>query len=151
MSNEAIQRLIFQSALTLDAEKYKAFLALCTEDFQYTAVTHSPDLGMDMTWLAHGRKGLQDMFGMIPQHVRLKGKFKRHVSVYTIDHDEPAKTAAVSTSLMLIHTNLEGVSKLFAAAQYEDLVDTSGATPLLKKRLVRLDTRDLSPGIHVPV
>ena len=151
MSNEAIQRLIFNSALTLDAEKYKAFLALCTEDFQYTAVTYSPDLGQDMTWLDHGRKGLQDLFGMIPQHVRLKGKFKRHASIYTIDRDEAAQTAAVLTSVMLIHTNQDGASKLFAAAQYEDTVDTSGAEPLLRKRVVRLDTRDLSPGIHIPV
>lgn len=151
MNNESIHRLIFSSAMALDAEKYKAYLALCTEGFQYTVVTYSPELGKDMTWLDHGRKSLQDMFGMIPQHVRLKGKFKRHVSVYTVDQDAAASTAAVSSSVMLIHTDQNGVSKLFAAAQYEDIVDISGEAPLLKKRVVRLDTRDLTPGIHIPI
>lgn len=151
MSNDALHRLIFNSAMTLDAEKYKAHLELCTEDFHYSVVTYSPDLGKDMTWLDHGRKSLQDMFTMISQHVRLKGKFKRHVSVYTVDRDTAAGTAQVLSSVLLIHTDQNGASKLFAAGQYEDTVDTGGEKPLLKKRVVRLDTRDLSPGIHVPI
>jgi methanesulfonate monooxygenase small subunit len=151
MNTEAIHRLIFNSAVKLDAESYKAFLALCTEDFHYSVVVYSPDLGKDMCWLEHGRKGMQDLFAMIPQHVRLKGRFRRHVSVYFVDADSAGATATVVSSVMLIHTDQAGVSKLFAAGQYEDTVSLLGDTPRLHKRVVRLDTRDLSPGIHIPV
>ncbi len=151
MKTETIQRLIYSTAITLDAENFKPFLALCSEDFHYSVVAYSPDLCMDMTWLNHDRKSMQDMLAMIPQHVRLKGCFKRHVSVYFVDPTADGQSASVVSSVLLIHTDSVGVSKVFAAGNYEDLVDLTGDTPLLKKRLVRLDTRDLSPGIHIPV
>lgn len=151
MNTQAIQRLIYTITSHLDAESYKAFLTLCTDDFHYSVVTHSPDLGKDMCWLEHGRNGMRDMLSMIAKHVRLKGVFKRHVNVYFVDPGTEDGTAFVQSSVLLIHTDLNGVSKLFAAARYEDTIDIRGEAPRLRKRLVRLDTRDLSPGIHVPI
>lgn len=150
MNNEAVARLIYASVLKLDAEDFKGFLRHCGESFRYAIKAHSPELGKEMTWLDHGRKGMQDLFAMLPQHVRMKGKFKRHVSVYSIDPQEDGCTRVLS-SILLIHTDLEGTSKLFAAGQYEDLIDLSGDAPLLVERVVRLDTRNLGQGMHIPV
>ena len=150
MTNEAVGRLIFATVLKLDAEDFKGFLRHCGEGFRYAIKTYSPELGKEMTWLDHGRKGMQDLFAMLPQHVRMKGRFKRHVSIYSIDHQEDGSVKAQS-SVLLIHTDLEGNSKLFAAGQYEDVIDLSGDTPRLTARVVRLETRELGPGMHIPV
>lgn len=150
MSNDAITRLIYGAALKLDAEDFKGFLRQCGEDFTYSIRTFSPELGQEMVWLEHGRKGMQDLFAMLPQHVRIKGRFKRHVSVYSVDQQADGRTRAHS-SVLLVHTDPEGNSKLFAAGQYEDVIETTGEQPRLVERVVRLETRDLGPGMHVPV
>jgi methanesulfonate monooxygenase small subunit len=150
MTNETVSRLIYATVLKLDSEDFKGFMRHCGESFRYAIKTFSPELGKEMTWLDHGRKGMQDLFGMLPQHVRMKGRFKRHVSIYSIDPQEDGSVNALS-SVLLIHTDLEGNSKLFAAGQYEDVIDLSGDTPRLTERVVRLETRDLGQGMHIPV
>lgn len=150
MSNDTIHRLIYASAQNLDAEDFKGFLRQCGDDFKYSIRAYSPELGQDMIWLEHGRKGMQDLFAMLPQHVRMKGRFKRHVSVYAVDHDGDGRARAQS-SVLLVHTDPDGTSRLFAAGQYEDVIDTGGDAPRLVERTVRLETRDLGPGVHVPV
>lgn len=150
MTNEDINRLIYTSALKLDAEDFKGFLRHCAESFRYSIKTWSPELGKEMTWLDHGRKGMQDLFAMLPQHVRMKGDFRRHVSVYTVDRQEDGK-AKVHSSVLLIHTDPDGCSKLFASGQYFDVIDLGGDAPRLVERVVRLETRDIGPGMHIPV
>ena len=58
--------------------------------------------------------------------------------------------AAVS-SVLVINTDLEGRSTLFAAGRYLDQVDMTGEAPLLAARTVHLETRDLGIGSHVPI
>ena len=143
MSNDAIQRLIYSAALKLDAEDFKGFMRECGDEFKYSIRAYSPELGQDMVWLEHGHKGMQDLFAMLPQHVRIKGRFKRHVSVYFVDRDEGGRARAHS-SVLLVHTDPEGNSRLFAAGQYEDVIETAGDTPRLLERVVRLETRELT-------
>lgn len=150
MTNEAINRLIYEGALKLDAEDFRGFLDQCGDEFRYSIRAYSPDLGQEMVWLDHGRKGMQDLFAMLPQHVRIQGRFKRHVSVYSVDQ-EAAGRARAHSSVLLVHTDPEGSSVLFAAGHYEDVIETSGAAPRLLERVVRLETRNLGPGLHVPV
>jgi methanesulfonate monooxygenase small subunit len=150
MNTEAIARLIYGAALKLDAEDFKGFMRQCGDEFRYSIRAYSPELGQEMVWLEHGRKGMQDLFAMLPQHVRMKGRFKRHVSVYSVDKDDDGRARAHS-SVLLVHTDPEGNSKLFAAGQYEDVIETAGETPRFLERVVRLETRDLGPGVHVPV
>lgn len=152
MDSDPIKRLIYSSALMLDAENFKGFLAACGEHFRYAIKTFSPELGKEMVWLDHTHKGLQDLFGMLPQHVRMKGRFKRHVSVYSVDAEPDTQNRIrAHSSVLVVHTALDGSSKLFAAGQYEDIIDVSGDSPHFIERVVRLETRELGPGMHIPV
>ena len=45
-----------------------------------------------------------------------------------------------------VHSDPDGVSKLFAAAQDLDVVDISGQQPPLMKRTTRLETRNIGSG-----
>ncbi|MBX3608617.1 MAG: hydroxylase [Hydrogenophaga sp.] len=150
MNSEAIARMIYGAAIKLDAEDFKGFMRQCGDDFRYSIRSYSPELGQEMVWLEHDRKGMQDLFAMLPKHVRMTGRFKRHVSVYSVDRDDD-RHARAHSSVLLVHTDMEGNSKLFAAGQYEDLIDTAGDTPRILERVVRLETRNLGPGVHVPV
>jgi len=150
MNNDDITRLIYASALKLDAEDFKGFLRHCGESFRYVIKAYSPELGKEMTWLDHGRKGMQDLFAMLPQHVRMKGRFKRHVSIYSVELQEDGSVKAHS-SVLLIHTDPQGCSRLFAAGQYLDVIDMGGDMPRLAERVVQLETRELGPGMHIPV
>lgn len=150
MNNEDINRLIYASALKLDAEDFKGFLRHCGDSFRYAIKAYSPELGKEMTWLDHGRKGMQDLFAMLPQHVRMKGRFKRHVSVYSVDRQEDG-TVTAHSSILLVHTDPEGNSKLFAAGHYNDVIELDGDAPRLIERVVYLETRELGPGMHVPI
>ena len=54
-------------------------------------------------------------------------------------------------SVKFSYTGLDGVSNVFAAGRYNDIIDVSGNRPLLRAREVRLDTRDLGGGTHFPI
>ncbi|WP_151446119.1 aromatic-ring-hydroxylating dioxygenase subunit beta [Lacisediminimonas profundi] len=149
MNREEIGAVVYEGALLLDQEDFKGFLRTCAPDFSYQITAFSPEIGKDMVWLKHDRQGMQGLFAMLPQHVRMKGRFKRHISIYRIGNEDGC--ARVLSSVLLIHTDIEGTSTLFAAGQYEDIIDVSGPTPLLTSREVRLETRSLGPGMHIPV
>lgn len=148
---DPIERLIFRTTQMLDAEDFNGFMAHCDEHFEYRITTHSPELGKDMVWLEHDRTGMQGLFKNLPLHVRMRGRFKRHVSIYDVSRQTGTDEASVVSSVLLVFTDESGVSRLFAAGAYNDTVIDGPDGPRLARREVVLDTRDLSPGMHVPV
>ena len=146
-----IGALVYRTCLLLDAERFDDYLALCSADFRYRVKADSPDLGKEMTWLDLDRDELADLLENVANHVRLPGRFTRHATVYAIERDDDGARAAVTTSLIVVYTDLDGVSRLFASGRYLDTVALAGPAPLLASRTVWLDTRDLGPGSHVPL
>lgn len=146
-----IRKLIYRSCQTLDDEEFKSYLELLTPEFRYKISAYSPEIRKDMIWLDHDRVELESLFKMLPEHVRMPGKFLRQVAVCDIEPAQKGKTASALSSVVVIYTDLQGVSRLFAAGRYYDIVDLKGVQPKLASRHVRLDTRDLTPGAHIPV
>lgn len=150
--SDAIRKLIGSACLALNAEDYARFLALCAPDFHYELIAYSPEIRTGMIWMNYNRKGLETLFADLPHHLHVPlGTLFRHVSVYSIDPGEQSGQAAVTSSLLVVHTDPDGVSRLFAAAQYQDVVDVSAEQPLLAKRTVRLETRDIGSGTPIPL
>lgn len=151
-NSDAIRKLIGSACLALNAEDYAQFLALCAPEFHYQLITYSPEIRSEMMWMNHDRKGLETLFADLPHHLHVPlGTLFRHVSVYSIDPGEKGGQAAVTSSVLVVHTDSDGVSKLFAAAQYMDVVDVSADEPRLIKRTVRLETRDIGSGSPIPL
>ncbi|MBM3510168.1 MAG: hypothetical protein FJX61_08545 [Alphaproteobacteria bacterium] len=149
-SNDDIRGLIYRSCLHLDAERFADYIALCADDFRYCITAYSPDLRKDMVWLDLNRTELATLLENVPNHVRLPGKLIRQASVYTIEPNGGA-TVATTTALIVTYTEPDGTSRVYAVGRYHDRIDVGGAAPLLKSRDVRLETRDLGPGSHVPM
>jgi methanesulfonate monooxygenase subunit beta len=144
----AIEELIYRSCLALDARDYPAYLALCDAEFRYTISTYSPEIRREMVWLDHDRKGMETLFTNLPRHNSDHSPLTRHATVYTVELD--SEKASVVSALQVFKTELDGgATQLFAVGRLHDLVSLNG-TPRLAKRLVRLETRLLGYGYHIP-
>lgn len=151
VSDDNLRSLILRSCLYLDDCDWDNYLNLCSDDFTYRIAAFSPELRKDMVWLEQDRPGLTDLFGNLKNHVTLQGRFLRHANVALIERDDGHNNVKVTTTFLVIYTNLLGVSEMFAAGRYNDTIDISGNRPLLSMREVRLDTRDLGGGTHFPI
>jgi methanesulfonate monooxygenase small subunit len=144
---QAIEELVYRSCLALDTKDYKAFLALCDEDFRYTISTYSPEIRREMTWLDHDRKGMETLFTNLPRHNSDHSPLTRHATVYTVD--EKDGSFEVVSALQVFKTELDGgATQLFAVGRFHDTVNPQKMK--LAKRVVRLETRLLGYGYHVP-
>lgn len=151
VSDSDISAVVYQTCLLMDAERFGDYLALCSADFRYQIKADSPELGKEMIWLDLDRDELANLLENVPNHIRLPGKFTRQATVYVIARDGGGGEAAVTSSLIVVYTDLEGVSRIFASGRYVDTLALDGPTPILSSRTVLLDTRDLGPGSHVPL
>lgn len=146
---QAIEELVYRSCLALDERDFKGFLDLCEEDFRYTITTYSPEIRKDMVWLDHDRKGLDTLLTNLPRHNSDHSPITRHATVYTVDVADG--TASVVSALQVFRTQLDGgASELFAVGRFHDTVRLNGSQPKLAKRVVKLDTRLLGYGYHIP-
>jgi methanesulfonate monooxygenase small subunit len=146
---KAIEELVYRSCLALDAKDWKAFLALCEEDFRYTISTYSPEIRREMVWLDHDRRGMETLFTNLPRHNSDHSPLTRHATVYTVDAG--SGKASVVSALQVFKTQLDGgATELFAVGRFHDTVKLNGAGPKLAQRVVRLETRLLGYGYHIP-
>jgi methanesulfonate monooxygenase subunit beta len=151
-NSEAVRELIGNSCGALNAEDYAAFLALCAADFHYQLIAYSPEIRGEMTWMNYDRKGLEVLFKDLPTHLHVPlGSLFRHVSTYSVTPAEEAGQVTAKSSVLIIFTDADGVSKLFAAARYFDVVTLKNGQPLLVNRQTQLETRDIGVGTPIPL
>jgi methanesulfonate monooxygenase subunit beta len=151
MDRSTIEELVYKSCLLLDDKDYKGYLDLCDAEFRYTITTHSPEIRKDMTWLDHDRKGMETLFTQLPRHNSDHSPLTRHATVYSVAVDEAASAADVITALQVFRTELDGgATSLYAVGRYLDHISLVNGTAKLARRVVRLDTRMLGIGYHVP-
>ncbi len=148
----AVRDLIYRSCLRLDEGNFEGWIDLCAPEFTYRITAYSPEIRKEMIWLDHDREGMEGLFKMLPKHNSDHSPLTRHASVYTVEYDEAGKEASVITSLAVYRTQLDGgATSLFAVGKYFDTVNLEDGVPSLTSRNVRLDTRELGIGSHLPL
>jgi methanesulfonate monooxygenase small subunit len=71
--------------------------------------------------------------------------------VYTVTFDAAKTQASVVSALQVFRTAIDGgATALFAVGKVHDTVTLHGDDARLAKRVIRLDTRELGIGSHVP-
>lgn len=151
VSRTAIEELVYRSCLTLDGRDFEGYLALCTDDFRYTVRAFSPEIRRDMVWMDLEKSGLETLFRTLPRHNSDEAPLSRHATVYTVAVDEARQEATVVTALQVLRTELDGgETALFGAGKIHDTVTLAHGVPRLRARLIRLDTRRLGIGSHIP-
>ncbi|HXX68762.1 MAG TPA: nuclear transport factor 2 family protein [Polyangiaceae bacterium] len=148
----AVEELVYRSCLLLDEHDFGGFLALCTDDFRYTVEAFSPEIRKNMIWLDHDKAGMKSLFETLPRHFSDPSPVTRHVTVYTVTFDTDGPRAAVVSALQVFRTALDGgTTSLFAVGKLYDTVVMTDGRVALAKRVLRLATRDLGIGSHVPL
>ena len=151
LDRSLVEELIYRSCLLLDENDFKGYLDLCDEEYRYTIATHSPELRKDMIWLDHDKKGMTNLLNQLPRHNSDHSPLTRHATVYTVRYDTAGQHGHVVSALQVFKTALEGgVTELFAVGKYLDTVKLADGKLLLLKRVVKLDTRMLGIGYHIP-
>jgi methanesulfonate monooxygenase small subunit len=146
-----ITELICRSCLLLDDKDFAAWLALCDDELEYRITTWSPEIRRPMTWLAHDKAGMETLFGNLPRHNSDASPLTRHVTVYTVTLAPDGQSAEVVSALQVFRTSNDGgTSALFAVGKLLDTVTLRDGDARLRRRNVRLDTRMLGYGHHVP-
>jgi methanesulfonate monooxygenase small subunit len=144
-----IEELIYRSCLALDDRDFKGFLALCDKDFHYKVTAYSPEIRKDMVWLDHDLAGMETLFANLPRHNSDHSPLTRHATVYTVRMN--GKTAEVVTALQVFRTALDGgATELYAVARLLDTVRLDGDSVKIAQRVVKIETRQLGFGSHIP-
>ena len=150
VSDDAVKALVYRSCLALDQNDYSDYLTLCAKKMRYQITYYSPEIGKDVILMNHYRAGLAALFETLADHIKLPGELIRHASVYEITRKRDGAVAEVTTSLLVVRTDPEGLSHILAAGRYFDFIDVTGPVPMLLSRILRLQTRDIGIGTEVP-
>jgi methanesulfonate monooxygenase small subunit len=144
-----IEELVYRSCMALDERDFKGFLALCDPAFRYKVTVFSPEIRKEMTWLDHDRGGMETLFTNLPRHNSDHSPLTRHATVYTVKMN--GKSAEVVSALQVFRTQLDGgATELYAVGRLIDTVKLDGEAPKLASRVVRMETRQLGFGTHIP-
>jgi methanesulfonate monooxygenase small subunit len=146
-----VEELVYESCMLLDQKNFTGFMDICTKDFEYKLSAWSPEIRNEMTWLDHDRAEMEDLFKTLPRHNTDASPLTRNAVVYKVKLDPAARRADVISSLQVFRTAANGgLTQLYAIGKYHDTVSLEGERPRLLARHVRLDTRDLGWGHHIP-
>lgn len=145
------RELIARSCLALDELQYAKFLEMCDSDFNYKITSYSPEIRRNMLWLEKDKKGLSELLDLLPQQNMDPTPITRHAALLMLEEaDDPAVVNATS-SLQVYRTELDGgATTLFAIGKYADRIRLNGGNAKLLSREVKLDTRMLGTGYHIP-
>lgn len=150
-SRTDVEELVYRSCMLLDEKNWKGFLDLCEPEFRYSVTAVSPEIRKEMTWLDHDKEGMKTLFNNLPRHNSDHSPITRHATVYSVKMDEKAGTAEAVSAIQVFRTALDGgATELFAVGKFHDTVKLNGKSPSLLKRVVKLETRQLGIGYHIP-
>ena len=145
-----VAELVYRTCMKLDAVDLNGFLALCDAKFHYLITAFSPEIKKEMTWLEHDLAGMQLLFKNLPKHNSDRSLLSRHATVYTIEFTDE-NNADVVSGLQVYRTTLNGgATELFAVGKIYDKVVLSEDGARLLERHIKLDTRMLGIGFHIP-
>jgi methanesulfonate monooxygenase small subunit len=146
---QQIEELVYRSCLALDERDFKGYLELCDAGFRYSITAFSPEIRKDMTWLDYDKAGMNTLFTNLPRHNSDHSPLTRHATVYTVGVE--GERADVVSALQVFRTSLDGGGTgLFAVGRYHDTVTLGAGAPKLLKRVVRMVTREMGAGYHIP-
>ena len=147
---EDAKELVALSCLLLDEEKFDQYLGLFIPESRYSIRAYSPDLRKDVSFLDLDYAEMEVLFRNLPRHVRLPGRFLRLANGTVVESNDGTQLS-ITTAVLVAHTDLEGVSRVFAAGRYRDKVAAVDGKARLIEREVRVDTRQFGPGSHIPL
>lgn len=145
------RELIDTTCVAMDKEDFTSYLAACHPQYTYAIRAYSPEIRRDMTWLEKDASGLKDLLGLMPKQNRDRTPLTRHFCIQSLQLNEDSGDVTVKSSLQVYRNSLDGGEvTLYAVGSYVDVIGFDEGHARLKAREVRLETRSLGTGYHVP-
>jgi methanesulfonate monooxygenase subunit beta len=157
MRQQRVRDLVFESCLHLNAGEWTSFLGLCDErSFSYSIVNFSPEIKKAQCWMKQDHAGLSKLLALLPKHNSDRAHLTRHVTPYAVRPlDELDEFESIShmtvyrTEWDAEDSHLQsGATTLYVIGKYIDRVRFEADRPLLRSRVVDLDTRQVGIGSH---
>lgn len=143
--------LIQRTCSAMDKLDFETYLAACHEDYDYAIRAYSPEIRRDMTWLGKNLSSMKTLLDMIPKQNRDRTPLTRHFSIVSIERDTETGDVLVRSALQVYRNTLDGGEvSVYAVGAYIDRIVLTDDGARLKEREVRLETRSLGNGSHVP-
>ena len=157
---ERVADAVYASSLALNDEDWDGFLSFCDADnFRYRITNYSPEIRKEQCWMERDWKGLKTLFDLLPKHNTNHSPLTRHATVYSVAKDNGSNHIAAISLLTIYRTQLDAMNShfesgqtiLFAVGKYEDrfCLDENGVARLVERN-VKLDTRQIDVGSHIP-
>lgn len=150
-TEQAIRETLYQAADALDREAFDRFLDFCGAEFEYRISAYSPEIRREMILLLKDSEGMHELLSTLSKHNRDRTPIVRHWSLLLITPSGDANGFDVVSTLQVYRTEMDGgVTSLYAVGRYLDRLVVADGRALLVRREVRLETRMLGTGYHVP-
>lgn len=148
---KTIREFLAKLCVALDSSDYKTYLKSCLPEFNYRIAVYSPEIRRDMVWLEKDKEGLSALIDLLPKQNMDRTPLTRHFSLCTVADGEREGEHDVRSTLQIFRTEHDGgETSLVAVGEYRDKIRVADQEPLLLQREVRLHTRMLGKGYHVP-
>ncbi|MCF3948754.1 aromatic-ring-hydroxylating dioxygenase subunit beta [Acidiphilium iwatense] len=148
---QAIRTTLYNASRALDSETCMAFLDWCAPEFDYRITAYSPEIRRDMIWLQKDREGMHELLATLSKHNRDRTPIVRHWALQLISPVPDENAVEVVSSLQVYRTAVDGgETQLYAVGRYFDRMDVANDHALITSREVRLETRMLGTGYHIP-
>lgn len=145
------REFVAHSCNAMDELDFARFLGMCDPSFSYKITAYSPEIRRQMVWLEKDKNGLKVLLDLLPQQNMDKTPITRHASISTVAPAEEEDCYDVVSNLQVFRTEMDGgVTTLYAVGKFHDRIKLNGGEPKFVAREVRLDTRMLGTGYHIP-
>lgn len=146
---EHIRARVALSVRLLDACAFDDFVALFAPDAEYAIEVATPEIKRDSTWLRADRTELARLLSESPQHIHdLAARFHL-VTVDKIDIER--ETASSLSRFVVVRTDLQGRSNVYAVGTYEDEWIAREEGWMIARRIVKLQTRMMEAPTPMPL
>ena len=149
-----LERFYFDYAACLDEERYGEWPGFFTQDCSYEVLSReNVDQNLPaplMSCYSHGMA--VDRVSMLVKGTLTYRKMyqKRFVTNIRILEEAPDIVHAAA-NVLIIQSDLEGVSSLYITGTYRDIIETGGERLLLSNRRVIVDSFGIDTMLAVPV
>jgi len=148
---KTIREFISNLCTALDQSNFTDYLALCHASFNYRITVYSPEIRKDMLWLEKDKDGMSALIDLLPKQNLDSTPLTRHFNLCTVVPSDEKDKYNVRSTVQVYRTEHEGgTTSLVAIGEYIDVIHVDSSSTLLVDREVRLQTRMLGKGYHVP-
>jgi methanesulfonate monooxygenase small subunit len=157
MRQQQARDLVLVACLHLNASEWPSFLKLCDErSFTYSIVNFSPEIKRTQCWMKQDFAGLSKLLSLLPKHNSDRARLTRHVTPYLVRPLTEPGEFEVTSHVTVYRTEWDaedshlqsGATTLYVVGKYVDDVRFESDLPLLRRRVVDLDTRQVGIGSH---